>query len=64
MKRLILIAALVLLALAMPAGASAALPADFWGVVANEAPSPEEAATLRAGGVESIRVPVNWGAVQ
>ena len=42
----------------------APLPADFWGVVANEAPNPEEAATLRAGGVESFRVPINWGAVQ
>jgi hypothetical protein len=55
---------LALLALLAPAGAAAALPADFWGVVANEAPNPEAAATLRAGGVESIRVPVNWGAVQ
>jgi polysaccharide biosynthesis protein PslG len=64
MKRLLLLAALALVALAAPAGASAALPADFWGVVANEAPNPEEAGTLRAGGVESIRVPVNWAAVQ
>jgi polysaccharide biosynthesis protein PslG len=50
--------------LAPAASAEAALPADFWGVVANEAPKPDEAATLRAGGVESIRVPLNWGAVQ
>jgi hypothetical protein len=60
----LLILALALSALLAPAGAQAALPADFWGVVANEAPQPEEAATLRAGGVESFRVPVNWGAVQ
>ncbi|HKZ12671.1 MAG TPA: glycosyl hydrolase [Solirubrobacterales bacterium] len=65
MKRsTLLILALALTALVAPTGAQAALPADFWGVVANESPQPEEAATLRAGGVESIRVPVNWGAVQ
>jgi len=63
-RQTLLILALALAALLAPAGASAALPADFWGVVANEAPNAEEAATLRAGGVESIRVPVNWGAVQ
>jgi hypothetical protein len=60
----LLILALALLALAVPAGAAAALPAGFWGVVANEPASPEEGATLRAGGVEGIRVPVNWSAVQ
>jgi polysaccharide biosynthesis protein PslG len=54
----------MLVALLLPAGAQAALPADFWGVVANEAPNGEEARTLETGGVESIRVPVNWGAVQ
>ena len=54
-----------LLALARPAAvASAALPADFWGVVANEAPNPAQAQTLKQGGVESLRVPVNWSAVQ
>jgi hypothetical protein len=63
MRRLALIAILAL-ALALPAGAQAALPADFWGVVANEAPNPEAAAALAAGGVESFRVPVNWAAVQ
>jgi hypothetical protein len=63
MKRLTLILALAI-APAVPAGASAALPADFWGVVANEAPSAERARTLSEGGVESIRVPVNWAAVQ
>lgn len=65
MKRsTLLILALAFSAFVAPAGAQAALPADFWGVVANESPKPEEAATLKAGGVESIRVPVNWGAVQ
>jgi hypothetical protein len=56
---------LTLLALALvPAAASAALPADFWGVVANEAPEAEGARTLAQGGVESIRVPINWSAIQ
>jgi hypothetical protein len=63
MKRLILLAALALTALVLPAGAQA-LPADFWGVVTNEAPNTKEGATLKAGGVESFRVPINWGAVQ
>jgi hypothetical protein len=56
--------ALTLLALAVPATGSAALPSGFWGVVANEAPQGSEGQTLRQGGVESIRVPVNWAAVQ
>ena len=64
MKRsTLLIFALALTALLAPASAQA-LPADFWGVVANEAPEPEGAQTLSAGGVESFRVPINWGAVQ
>jgi hypothetical protein len=54
----------LLVALLAPAGAQAKLPADFWGVVANESPHAAGAATLRAGGVESMRVPVNWGSIQ
>jgi polysaccharide biosynthesis protein PslG len=65
MKRSVLLAlSLTLLALALPAAASAALPAGFWGVVANQAPSGATARTLKQGGVESLRVPVNWAAVQ
>jgi len=55
---------LAILVLALPAGASAALPGDFWGLVANRAPSGAQARTLAHGGVESLRVPVNWAAVQ
>jgi polysaccharide biosynthesis protein PslG len=55
---------LMILALLVPSAAGAALPADFWGVVANQAPDPGQAQTLRQGGVESIRVPINWAAVQ
>jgi hypothetical protein len=59
----ILIALLVAL-LAPGAAASAALPASFWGVVANQAPSSEEARVLGEGGVESLRLPIDWAAVQ
>src|SRR4051794_5990719 len=56
---------LTLFALALaPAVSSAALPSDFWGVVANEAPEPAQAQTLERGGVESLRVPLNWSAIQ
>ncbi|MBS1846084.1 MAG: hypothetical protein JST53_16840 [Actinobacteria bacterium] len=56
---------LSLLALSLlPAAASAALPGDFWGVVANQAPEAEQARTLKEGGVESLRVPINWAAIQ
>jgi hypothetical protein len=56
---------LTLFALALlPAAASAALPNGFWGVVANQSPDGAEAQTLARGGVESLRVPINWGAVQ
>jgi hypothetical protein len=55
----------LLVALLLPAAAAQAkLPTDFWGLVTNEAPKPEAAATLKAGGVESFRVPIPWGAVQ
>jgi hypothetical protein len=64
-RKALLSLVLSLLALAlMPAAAPAALPADFWGVVTNEAPSAEGARTLARGGVESIRVPINWAAIQ
>ncbi len=66
MKRptLLVALALTIAALLAPAGAQAALPADFWGLVTNEAPQPEAARILDEGGVESFRVPINWGAVQ
>jgi hypothetical protein len=61
---LLLVLSLALVALLAPGGASAALPQSFWGVVANEVPTPTEGQTLKAGGVESLRTPVNWAAVQ
>lgn len=64
-RKALLSLVLTLFALALlPGGASAALPGDFWGVVANEAPDTYEAQTLAQGGVESLRVPINWAAVQ
>jgi hypothetical protein len=60
-----LVAALVALAaLLAPTGAAAAVPADFWGVVPTETLTPSQVRTVKAGGVESVRLPVNWAAVQ
>ena len=65
MKRAtLLILALALVAALAPTAASAALPRSFFGVVANEAPTPGEGQTLAAGGVESLRTPIDWAAVQ
>ena len=64
-RSLALLLALSLAALGLPGAASAAaLPSSFWGVVANEAPSTATAETLAGGGVESLRVSINWAAVQ
>ncbi len=53
---------------AMGAGASAssaaAVPATFWGVVPQAGPSSEQVLRLKRGGVDSIRVPIVWSAVQ
>jgi hypothetical protein len=52
--------------LAAGAGAStaAAVPANFWGVVPQATPTPEQLQRLKRGGVDSIRVPVVWSAIQ
>jgi hypothetical protein len=64
-RSIALILALSFAALGLPGAASAAsLPSGFWGVVANEAPSTSTAETLAGGGVESVRVAINWSAVQ
>jgi Glycosyl hydrolase catalytic core len=50
------------------AGASAsiagAVPANYWGVVPQAAPTPEHLQRLKLGGVDSIRVPVSWPSIQ
>jgi hypothetical protein len=44
--------------------AASALPASFWGVVPQVAPSAEELQRLKRGGVDSIRVPFSWASIQ
>jgi hypothetical protein len=51
------------LALLAPA-ASPALPRGFFGIVPQTSLSGEDTVRMRAGGVETIRVAVSWGAVQ
>lgn len=65
MKRsALLILALALAALSVPGAAAAALPAGFWGVVPAGTATTEQLRTVREGGVESVRIPINWSAVQ
>jgi hypothetical protein len=46
------------------ASAAHALPAGFWGVVPQSHLNAEQFQRLGVGGVESIRIPVSWAAVQ
>lgn len=46
------------------APAAQAVPATFWGVVPQAAPDSDQLQRLKRGGVDSIRIPVAWGAVQ
>ena len=41
-----------------------ALPSGFWGVSPQAAPSAEQFQRLRAGGVDSVRIPISWAATQ
>jgi Glycosyl hydrolase catalytic core. len=50
--------------MAASAPAAQALPSNFWGVVPQVTPNAEQLQRLQRGGVESIRIPVVWGAVQ
>jgi hypothetical protein len=59
-----LILALSMLAALVPSAASAALPAGFWGVVPAGSATTEQLRTVKEGGVESVRVPIDWAAVQ
>jgi polysaccharide biosynthesis protein PslG len=58
--------ALAISALGLGASAStaAALPADFWGIVPQAYPNPEQFQRLDRGGVESVRASIDWAAVQ
>jgi polysaccharide biosynthesis protein PslG len=41
-----------------------AVPAQFWGVVPQATPTLEQFQRLKRGGVDSIRTPIGWNAVQ
>lgn len=56
--------ALVALVALGSAPAASAVPGNFWGVVPQGPVSVEQMQRLKAGGVDSIRVPVSWGSVQ
>lgn len=53
-----------LLGLAVFAAPARAVPAQFWGVVPQAIPSDEQFQLLRRGGVDSVRLPIEWGGVQ
>jgi hypothetical protein len=57
-------ALLAALVLATSAAAAQALPGKFWGVIPQSEPSLEQLQRLKRGGVDSIRVPISWNAVQ
>ncbi len=48
----------------MTAPAAIALPSGFWGVSPQAPPSVEQFQRLRAGGVNSVRIPISWAATQ
>jgi len=56
--------ALAVLASGALASTAGAVPATFWGVVPQATPTPEQLTRLKRGGVDSMRVPFVWGAVQ
>jgi hypothetical protein len=56
--------ALAVLGSATFASSAQAIPATFWGVVPQVIPSDEQFQLLRRGGVDSVRIPIEWGAVQ
>jgi hypothetical protein len=56
--------AIVVLAALGTASPALAVPANFWGVVPQSPPSAEQLQLLKAGGVDSIRVPISWSSVQ
>jgi hypothetical protein len=62
--RVALAAVLTLAVLAVTASAAQALPAKFWGAVPQSALSVEQYQRVHRGGVDTIRIPINWGAAQ
>src|ERR1700754_2499300 len=54
----------VVAALGAFAATAQALPLGFWGVVPQSGLTSEQFQRLSQGGVESVRVGLNWGSVQ
>jgi Glycosyl hydrolase catalytic core len=53
------------LALSLASASTAlAIPANFWGVSPQAIPTMDEFKRLKAGGVDSVRIPIGWDAVQ
>ena len=46
------------------AASAGAVPGNFWGVAPQATPSADQFQRLKKGGVDSVRVPIEWGAVQ
>jgi Glycosyl hydrolase catalytic core len=63
-RALVLAMSVSLLALMAFATAARAVPATFWGVVPQNNLSEEQLMRLKAGGVDSVRLPISWGAVE
>lgn len=62
--RIAFAALLSLAALAVSASAAQALPVNFWGAVPQSALSVEQYQRVHRGGVDTIRIPINWGVAQ
>jgi hypothetical protein len=66
-RRLIVTLLLACLAVAIPAATAAApvsVPKGFFGIAPQTGLSPADATRMRSGGIESVRVPVSWAAIQ
>jgi hypothetical protein len=46
------------------AASAGAVPGNFWGVAPQATPTPEQFQRLKLGGVDSVRIPIEWNAVQ
>jgi len=56
--------AVAVLGVLAAAPSALAVPGTFWGVVPQASLDVEQLQRLKAGGVDSIRVPISWGSVQ
>lgn len=46
------------------APASEAVPAKFWGIVPQSVPAPTTFERMKRGGVDSVRIPIQWASLQ